>query len=173
MSCSSAPYFSAEVMTPPFAAVAAIERASMRATEAVCPSRGFEPSRFGKFLVVWRRLKPRFAGVSPAPKHGPQKAVLTTAPADIRSSRHPFAASSIIAGWLPGYTESGKPRVPRPLSICAAATTLSNMPPEQPAIIPWSARISPFFEILSVRPSFSVSSSKAARASSSTFFNIS
>ena len=84
------------------AAVAAIERASISATEEICPSPGFEPSRLGKFLVVWRMLNPWFDGVSPAPKQGPQKAVFTTAPASIRAPTEPLPMSSSIAGWLPG-----------------------------------------------------------------------
>ena len=74
----------AGVRRPLFAAVAAIERASIRATEEICPLWILEPSRFGKFLVEWRILKALFAGVSPAPKHGPQNAVFTMAPVSIR-----------------------------------------------------------------------------------------
>ncbi len=79
------PIFFSRSKDPPFAAVAAIDLASIRATEASCPPSGFEPSRFGKFLVVCLMLSPLLAGVSHAPKHGPQKAVLIVAPADIRS----------------------------------------------------------------------------------------
>ena len=42
----------ADVSTPPFAAVAAIERASISATEAICPSAGLEPSLLSKLRVV-------------------------------------------------------------------------------------------------------------------------
>ena len=76
----------AEVSRPPLAAVAAIERASMRATAESWPSPGLEPSRLGKLRVVWRMESPLFAGVSPAPKQGPQNAVRTVAPASIRSA---------------------------------------------------------------------------------------
>lgn len=57
----------------PLAAVAAMERASIRHTPANWPSAGLDPSRLGKFRVVCRRLKPLLAGTSPAPKQGPQK----------------------------------------------------------------------------------------------------
>ena len=86
----------------PVAAVAAIDLASISATEASCPAFGFEPSLFGKFRVVCLMLRLLLAGVSHAPKQGPQKAVLTVAPAVIRSSRVPFSTSSIFMGWLPG-----------------------------------------------------------------------
>ena len=78
-----------------FAAVAAMERASIRATDAIWPLCSLEPSRFGKFLVEWRMLKPLLAGVSPAPKQGPQKAVFMTAPVSIRAAAAPFFTSSI------------------------------------------------------------------------------
>ena len=42
----------AAVSTPPAAAVAAMERASMSATPVSWPFPGFEPSRLGKFRVV-------------------------------------------------------------------------------------------------------------------------
>ena len=85
----------AGVRNPLFAAVAAMERASMSATEEICPLWSLLPSRFGKFLVVWRMDRALFAGVSPAPKHGPQNAVFTTVPASIRSATAPFFTSSI------------------------------------------------------------------------------
>ena len=93
---------SAEVSTPPFAAVAAMERASMSATDAICPSAGLEPSRLSKFLVVWRTEKPLLQGTSPAPKQGPQKQGLSTAPLSIRAAAAPLLTSAILAGWEPG-----------------------------------------------------------------------
>ena len=54
--------------------------------------RGLEPSRFGKLRVAWRMLSALLAGVSPAPKHGPQKAVFTMAPVAMRSAMAPFAS---------------------------------------------------------------------------------
>ena len=85
----------AAVKNPLFAAVAAIERASISATEATCPFCTLEPSRFGKFLVEWRMENALFAGVSPAPKHGPQNAVLTIAPVSIRDATAPFFTNSM------------------------------------------------------------------------------
>ena len=41
-----------DVRKPLFAAVAAIDLASISATEEICPFWTLEPSRFGKFLVV-------------------------------------------------------------------------------------------------------------------------
>ena len=84
------------------AAVAAMERASMRATAENWPLPGFEPSRFGKLRVVWRMLKALFAGVSPAPKQGPQKAVLNIAPAARRSATAPLRTKSMYTGWDDG-----------------------------------------------------------------------
>ena len=49
----------------------------MSATADIWPWPGLEPSRFGKFLVVWRMENPLWFGVSPAPKQGPQNEVLT------------------------------------------------------------------------------------------------
>ncbi len=82
--------FSADVRNPLLAAVAAMERASISATEEIWPFWILEPSRFGKFLVVCRILNALLAGVSPAPKQGPQNAVFTTAPVPISSARTPF-----------------------------------------------------------------------------------
>lgn len=88
---------------PPLAAVAAMERASMRATADICPlAVGLEPSRLGKFLVVWRMLNALLEGVSPAPKQGPQKAVLMMEPLDIISAMAPFRVSSIATAWEEG-----------------------------------------------------------------------
>ena len=89
----------ADVSLPPLAAVAAMERASISATAAICPLPGLEPSRLGKFLVVWRTLSPLLQGVSPAPKHGPQNAVRMMAPASIRSDTAPFFTRSANTGW--------------------------------------------------------------------------
>lgn len=79
-----------------------------------------------------------FAGVSPAPKQGPQNAVLTIAPVSIRSARRPFLASSIYIGVLAGYTLNVNSSAPIewPLNMSAAAQIFSNPPPAQPAIIP-------------------------------------
>ena len=70
----------------------------INATADICPLAGLEPSRFGKLRVVWRILKPLLIGVSPAPKHGPQNAVLMIAPAPIKSATTPFLARSINTG---------------------------------------------------------------------------
>ena len=64
----------AGVSIPLLAAVAAMERASMSATEEIWPFCSFEPSLLGKFRVECRMLNALFAGVSPAPKQGPQNA---------------------------------------------------------------------------------------------------
>ena len=77
-----------------------------------------------------------FAGVSPAPKQGPQNAVLTIAPVSIRSARRPFLASSIYIGVLAGYTLNVNSSIEWPLNMSAAAQIFSNPPPAQPAIIP-------------------------------------
>ena len=71
----------AAVRTPPHDAVAAIERASISATPLSCPSEGFEPSLLGKLRVVCLIERALFEGTSPAPKQGPQKQGLNTAPA--------------------------------------------------------------------------------------------
>ena len=85
----------AAVKYPLFAAVAAIERASINATDAIWPFCTLEPSRFGKFLVECRMENALLAGVSPAPKHGPQNAVLTIAPVSINFATAPFFTSSM------------------------------------------------------------------------------
>ena len=87
-----------------FLAVAATDLASISATADICPEPGFEPSLFGKFLVVCLMDRPLFDGVSPAPKHGPQNAVFTTAPLAIRSATAPFLVVSINTGCDDGYT---------------------------------------------------------------------
>ena len=61
-------------------AVAAMDLESISATEAIWPVAGLEPSRLGKFLVLWRMQKSLFPGASEAPKQGPQKAVFTLTP---------------------------------------------------------------------------------------------
>ena len=131
---------------PLFLAVAATDLASISATADICPEPGFEPSLFGKFLVVCLIDNPLFAGVSPAPKQGPQKAVFTTAPLSIRSATAPFLVVSINTGCDEGYTfklNSSKP-VLCPLSICAASITFEYVPPAQPAMIPCDTRSFPF-----------------------------
>ena len=92
----------AEVKTPPFTAVAAIERASISATEAIWLSDGLLPSLLSKFLVVCRMLKPLLHGTSPAPKHGPQKHGFTTAPLSIKDATEPFLTSARFVGCDPG-----------------------------------------------------------------------
>ena len=49
-----------------------------------------EPSRLAKFRVAWRMDSVPLAGVSPAPKQGPQKAGFITHPASIRVAAVPF-----------------------------------------------------------------------------------
>ena len=94
----------AGVRMPPLAVVAAMLRASISATPESWPLPGLEPSRLGKLRVVWRMDSAPFAGTSPAPKQGPQKAVRMVAPLAIRSLITPVRTSSIMIGWLPGYT---------------------------------------------------------------------
>ena len=86
----------------PAAAVAAMERASISATPDIWPLPGLEPSRLGKLRVVWRRLRPLLAGTSPAPKQGPQKLGLMTAPHSSRSVVAPMRVSSRLTGTLVG-----------------------------------------------------------------------
>ena len=85
-------------MRPPHAAVAAMERASIRQTPANWPSPGLEPSRLGKLRVVWRMDRPLLAGTSPAPKQGPQKLGLMIAPAESSSPVAPILVSSRLTG---------------------------------------------------------------------------
>ena len=92
----------AAVSLPPFAAVAAMERASISATAAIWPSPGLEPSRLGKLRVVCRMENSPLAGVSPAPKHGPQKHSRKMTPAEIRSKTRPVLTSDARAGMEPG-----------------------------------------------------------------------
>ncbi len=131
---------SAEVRYPLFAAVAAMERASISATEAICPLVTLEPSLFGKFLVECLMLNPPLAGTSPAPKHGPQNAVRTVAPAPISFSTAPFFTSCIKTGWLAGYTlkENSSAPIFFPDRISAASQIFSKPPPAHPAITPCS-----------------------------------
>ena len=82
--------------------MAAIDRASISATAESWPAPGFEPSRFGKFRVTWRMHSASWAGVSPAPKQGPQKAVRISAPAWISFSTEPALVSARETGWLAG-----------------------------------------------------------------------
>ena len=87
---------------PPLAAVAAIERASMSATAASWPWPGFEPSRLGKLRVVCLSESEPCAGVSAAPKHGPQNAVWTMAPRLISFSVAPLLIRAEATGTLAG-----------------------------------------------------------------------
>ena len=75
---------------PPFRAVAAMDLASIRATAAIWPFAGLLPSRLAKFRVAWRMERVLLAGVSPAPKHGPQKAGFMTQPASMSVAAMPF-----------------------------------------------------------------------------------
>ena len=84
----------AAVSTPPFRAVAAMDRASMRATAAIWPLPGLEPSRLAKFRVAWRMERVLLAGVSPAPKQGPQKAGFITHPASMSLAAAPFLVTA-------------------------------------------------------------------------------
>ena len=141
----------AAVILPPFSAVAAMDRASIRHTPANWPSAGLEPSRFGKFRVVCRRERPLLAGTSPAPKQGPQKLGLMTAPVSSRSAVVPILVSSRLTGTLVGYTSRVKAPLPvePPRRMSAASVMLSNRPPAHPAMTPWSAHTPPSW-ILSV-----------------------
>ena len=154
----------AGVILPPQRAVAA----SMRHTAANWPSPGLEPSRLGKFRVVCRRLRPLWAGTSPAPKQGPQKLGLMTAPLCSRSAVAPIFVSSRLTGTLVGYTSREKypsPQLPwRRMS--AASVMLSKRPPAHPAITPWSAQTPPSW-IFCVR--FTWALGQRPRASASTF----
>ena len=100
-------------MRPPLAAVAAMERASIRHTAANWPSPGLEPSRLGKLRVVCRRDRPLLAGTSPAPKQGPQKLGLMMAPEASRSAVEPTFISSRDTGTEVGYTS--KLKAPEPV----------------------------------------------------------
>jgi len=122
------------------AAVAAIDLASISATEEICPFCNLLPSLLGKLRVECLILKALLAGVSPAPKQGPQNAVFITPPAAIISAAHPFLINSIYTGIEAGYTLSVNSSAPMlcPFNISAAAQMFSNPPPAQPAMIPWS-----------------------------------
>ena len=78
--------------------MAAIERASIRATDEICPFCNLLPSLFGKFLVECLILNALFDGVSPAPKQGPQNAVFITPPAPIIEAAAPFLINSMYTG---------------------------------------------------------------------------
>ena len=123
---------------PLFAAVAAMERASISATEDICPFWTLEPSLLGKFLVECLMEKALFEGVSPAPKQGPQKQVFTTTPASMKREMEPFLTSSAYTGMEAGYTLMVKASLPMslPFKISAAAQRFSKPPPAQPAMIP-------------------------------------
>ena len=101
---------------------------------------GLDPSRLGKFLVECLILNALFAGVSPAPKQGPQNAVLRIAPVSRIAAAAPFFTTSMNIGVEAGYTLSVNLSFPIkwPLRISAAAQMFSNPPPAQPAIIPCS-----------------------------------
>ncbi len=77
-------------------------RASISATKLICPSPGLEPSRLMKLRVVWRMEKAPLAGVSPAPKQGPQKASRSITPLSTRSAATPLRLMASVTGWLPG-----------------------------------------------------------------------
>ena len=130
----------ADVNTPLLAAVAAIDLASMRATDDICPFCSLLPSRLGKFLVECLIENALFAGVSPAPKHGPQNAVLSTAPVSRSFAAHPFLISSMYIGIEAGYTLSVNLPLPMLLfsSMSLTAQIFSNPPPAHPATIPCS-----------------------------------
>ena len=115
-----------------------MERASIRHTAANWPSPGLEPSRLGKLRVVCRRLRPLLAGTSPAPKQGPQKLGLMTAPVCSRSVVTPSRVSSSETGTEVGYTSKVKAPLPvlPPRMMSAASVMLSNRPPAQPAMTP-------------------------------------
>ena len=70
----------------------------MRMTPASWPSAGLEPSRLGKLRVVWRMDSPLLAGTSPAPKQGPQKQGLNSAPEASSDCWTPFSISSRFTG---------------------------------------------------------------------------
>ncbi len=97
----------AGVRMPPLAVVAAMLRASIKATAGKLAAAGLEPSRLGKLRVVWRMDSAPLAGTSPAPKQGPQKAVRMVAPLAIRSVRTPVRASSIMMGLAAGVNAEG------------------------------------------------------------------
>ena len=69
--------------------------ASIKATEAIWPSFGLLPSLLGKFLVVCLIDNSSLAGVSPAPKQGPQNASLNMAPVETISAIAPSFAKAL------------------------------------------------------------------------------
>ena len=74
----------------------------MRATAEIWPLPGLEPSRLGKLRVEWRMDRAPWAGVSPAPKQGPQKAFLMTAPAAMSLAAAPLRTRAMAWGSLAG-----------------------------------------------------------------------
>ena len=79
-----------------------------------------------------------FAGTSPAPKQGPQKQGLNSAPDSRSDCCMPDCISSRFTGTEGGYTDREKYPLPVPrfLSMAAASAMLSYMPPAQPAMMP-------------------------------------
>ena len=151
----------------------------MSATDAICPSPGLLPSRFGKFRVVWRIESPPFAGTSPAPKHGPQNAERSVAPVSMRSRAIPVSSMRANTGWLAGYAESANSPHPIecPRRMSAAAERLSYVPPAHPAMTPCETRRRPVSRsTLSVRrsapgrsPSFASPAFSVSRRMSAAF----
>ena len=72
--------------------------ASMRATADIWPFAGLEPSRLAKLRVAWRMDRVLLAGVSPAPKQGPQKADFTSAPASMSFASTPSRMRARLMG---------------------------------------------------------------------------
>ena len=70
----------------------------MSATAAVWPSPGLLPSRLAKLRVAWRMDRELLAGVSPAPKQGPQKAGFITHPASMSLAAVPFLVIARLTG---------------------------------------------------------------------------
>ncbi len=147
----------------------------MSATAESWPPDGLEPSRLGKLRVEWRMDSAPLAGVSPAPKQGPQKAFLSTAPAAISLAVEPLRTRARACGSLAGYTERLKAWLPvlLPSRMAAVRLMFSKEPPAQPAMMPWSTQTPPSrilprrFRLLPAPPNCrSASASTAARISS-------
>ena len=68
--------------------------------------------------------RPPFAGTSPAPKQGPQKAVRSTTPACMRSAAAPLRVSARNCGWEAGYTLMVKAPEPMLLPRRMSATVI-------------------------------------------------
>ena len=119
-------------------------------------------------------LKALFAGVSPAPKQGPQKAVFMTAPVSMMAAAQPFLTSSMYTGMEAGYTLNVKPSNPMdaPFKMSAAAQIFSKPPPAQPAMIPWSTINFPFLTLSFKRNSTAPSRLTSARFSVSSRISI-